>query len=108
MGILSDAAIKLVDPLLDIDENRTLAIYPSYFAKEVPNTTNSWSLSTLKEKRRAKIPYPQLPQLATEKISKAEWESIEHDKQAVVIRPGDVLVFPASIYTVRLSIPLMV
>ena len=80
-------------PLLDIDENRTLAIYPSYFAKELPNTTNSWSLSTLKEKRRAKIPYPQLPQLSMEKISKAELESIEHDKQPIVIRPGDVMVF---------------
>ena len=80
-------------PLLDIDENRTLAIYPSYFAKEVPNTTSSWSLSTLKEKRRAKIPYPQLPQLLTEEIGKAEWESLERDKQPVVIKPGDVMVF---------------
>ena len=80
-------------PLLEIDENRTLAIYPEYFDKKVPNTTGVWSLEILKQKRKEKVPYPQLPQLLTEEMSEEEWMLLEKDKQPIVIKPGDVLIF---------------
>ena len=80
-------------PLLEIDENRTLAIYPKYFDKKVPNTTGVWSLEILKQKRKEKVPYPQLPQLLTEEMSEEEWMLLEKDKQPIVIKPGDVLIF---------------
>ncbi len=80
-------------PLLEIDENRTLAIYPNYFNQAVPNTTDTWSLEILKQKRKKKIPYPQLPQLLTEELNDDEWAKLEKDKKAMVVNPGDVLVF---------------
>lgn len=80
-------------PLLPLSENATLAIYPSYFNKPVPNSSSRWSFDELKVRRSQNMPYPQLPVLEIKSMSLDEQEDLRCDQVAVVINPGDVLVF---------------
>lgn len=80
-------------PLLPITEDKTLALYPSFFNTYVPNSSGEWSLETLREKRLKNEPYPQLPVLLHKLMSTEDLERLHADRMCIVISPGDVLVF---------------
>lgn len=83
-------------PLLPIDENRTLKLYPAYFSQPVPNTTHSWSLDELRKHRKLGEAYPQLPEFFPGGMTDEELRQLEEDACPIVIDPGDVLVFSSS------------
>lgn len=80
-------------PLLPITENKTLAIYPSFFDKHVPNSSGFWSVDELRRKRQCGETYPQLPILLEDSLTLEETKLLDLDRQCIVISPGDVLVF---------------
>mmetsp|Transcript_2520 Transcript_2520/g.3202 ORF Transcript_2520/g.3202 Transcript_2520/m.3202 type:complete len:279 (+) Transcript_2520:326-1162(+) len=80
-------------PLAKITANRTLQIFPKFMSKPVSNSSEIWSLKTLREKRKNEDQYPQMPVCTA---VGSELEGIHLDSFPVVIEPGDMLVFSSA------------
>lgn len=80
-------------PLFELDENRTLQIYPSYFNKSVPNTSSSWDYFELKRCRKESSKgkaYSQMPVFDGDET----WlEKLSSDAVPIVVEPGDLVLF---------------
>lgn len=86
-------------PLLPVDNDRTLQIYPEMFSVKVPNTSSSWDYELLRKARLGddEEPYPQMPIFSPSDSDVQEWaERLEKSAQAVVVQPGDLVAFSGS------------
>jgi len=80
-------------PLYELEENRTIALYPDYWAKPIANDTATWShLEFLKKRNEApperKGTYPSAPRPLA--------EVDESNMVKVMLAPGDVLCFASA------------
>lgn len=72
-------------PLYTTTPERTLALYPAYFARPVSNDSTGWDFKAMMRARKAGDDYPLLP-TATESPPQAE-------ALAISLLPGDLLCF---------------
>jgi len=80
-------------PIYELEEERTIAIYPDYWDKSIKNTTATWSFKTYIEKLNEVGPerkgsYPSAP-IPTEAID-------ESNMVKVMLEPGDMLSFSSA------------
>eukprot|EP00928_Gymnodinium_smaydae_P038676 TRINITY_DN26626_c0_g1_i1.p1 TRINITY_DN26626_c0_g1~~TRINITY_DN26626_c0_g1_i1.p1 ORF type:complete len:313 (-),score=51.62 TRINITY_DN26626_c0_g1_i1:16-903(-) len=84
-------------PLAPLDERRTLQLFPKFFKEPVSNDSASWSFDELLTRRKAGERYPQMPVLtagaSAVEVDAAERGRIEADAQAIVVDPGDLVLF---------------
>jgi hypothetical protein len=74
--------------LRPLTEERTIAFYPGYWDRPIANTSASWDLAAIRERRRAGEPIDDLP------IVPAPTEPVATDSELrMVIEPGDLLCF---------------
>ena len=82
-------------PLAPVDEGRTLLLYPSYFEREVPNTSRDWDFNELRSSRKRGGRYPQLPVYSGHDNEQLTL-MIEEDGRPIVIEPGEMLCFSSA------------
>jgi Phytanoyl-CoA dioxygenase (PhyH) len=68
--------------------DRTIAFYPSYWSRPIENTSESWDLDEIRERRRSGERDEDLP-IVPEPTERVDTES----ELRVVIEPGDLLCF---------------
>ena len=80
-------------PIYELEESRTIAIYPKYWADPIANDTADWSFAKHIESRRntpdgLKAPYPSAP---------SPHESVDTSEVVkVMLEPGDLLSFSSA------------
>lgn len=80
-------------PIYELEESRTIAIYPKYWIHPIANDTEEWRFSKHMQSRRntpegLKAPYPSAP---------SPQETIDESEAVrVMIEPGDVLSFSSA------------
>jgi hypothetical protein len=79
------AQINWWAPVYRLSPRRTIVFYPYYWAHPLANTSGSWDFDELLAHRRARRPYPSVPE-PTEPVDTAS-------ELPVVIEPGELLCF---------------
>jgi hypothetical protein len=80
-------------PIYELEESRTIAIYPKYWADPIANDTSDWRFDKHIESRRntpkgLKAPYPSAP---------SPMETVDESEVVkVMLEPGDVLSFSSA------------
>lgn len=85
-------------PLRPLAAGRTMALYPTYFERAVPNTSASWDFFELRRSRRGggdAAPYPQLPAVDCDALAQddALRAQLEADAAPLLVAPGDLVIF---------------
>ena len=87
-------------PLRPLAAGRTMALYPAFFERAVPNTSASWDFFELRRSRRRgagvdAAPYPQLPSMDGEALARddALRALLAADAAPLLVAPGDLVVF---------------
>ena len=91
-GVGAQAQVNWWSPAWPISQKRTLAFFPDYFRKPLPNTTATWSFAEYNAARQAAPPghapdYPAAP---------TPLAPPESAPVPVVVAPGDLLCFSAA------------
>lgn len=82
------AQINWWAPVYPLTADRTLLLFPGFWARPIANTTPDWNLDQLYAARERGEAYPQLPL--------AKWEPDAAQALACTIEPGDLLCFSAA------------